>query len=102
MLGHYAEVAWAHGLEAANCLLFGDAVVSPPEEVRQFISGESERALRPRQQVRSTRLAARPQLAVGMQEQQQQDKEQQEQDQWQNKEQQEQDQWQNKEQQEQD
>ena len=81
MLGHYAEVAWAHGLEAANCLLFGDAVVSPPEEVRQFISGESERALRPRQQVRSTRLAARPQLAVRMQEQEQRDQQQQDQEQ---------------------
>jgi hypothetical protein len=41
-------VARAHGLEAANCLLYADDVVSPPPEVRHFMSGERERALRPR------------------------------------------------------
>jgi len=44
----YAAVARAHGLELANVFLFGDDVIEPPAVVRPYMSGEQDRALRPR------------------------------------------------------
>eukprot|EP01052_Picozoa_sp_SAG31_P041239 SAG31_NODE_6199_length_2127_cov_1.691815_2_plen_306_part_00 len=54
----YAAVAQAHGLELADVLLFGNEIVEPPVAVKSYVSGDRDRALRPREPAVSAFLAS--------------------------------------------